>query len=286
MRHIRIMVGVVAATCASGMLAAPALAHKPKVKPPVVFGKFIATYPNGTPISEASPATAKGHGELTELNLAKGALVITGCEKELKSTGQVDSERSESFLQTITFRDCYADVNLNKELTEERKVPVFSLAMEFHTNKSVTVGEAEPSEVKILKDSTVTIPVAKHSACQVTIPAQLIPTKAELKPNKEYESAFYSTEKNTEVKLKQFPRGFQEKLNIEMEFKKVESWVKPNERCIYGPGEEGRLDTEPGTPAYGYVVYNKGTFEAELEEISIRHGDLGFETKEEVEAEE
>jgi hypothetical protein len=277
MRRVRIALGLAAALCAFGTFAAPALAKK-EVKE-VVFGKFKASYPFGPEITPTAPATSKGIGELTSLNLAKGALRIEACA--LGSTGQVTSQSSNTIVQNITFKGCYARVSLNKEITELTKVPKFVIGMEFYSNGSAVIGQ--PSEVKIVKPSTVTIQVGKHSPCSVTIPAQTIPTKAEVKPEREYEAAFYETEFEEGVNVKKFPSGIQEKLDIEMEFSKIESWVKPGEHCIYGPGEEGAFDKEEGTPAFGYVVYGKGTLEAELEEITIKNGNLGFEPKKEEE---
>jgi hypothetical protein len=190
----------------------------------------------------------------------------------------VDEESSEGFFQNVTFKHCYATVSLNKGITEELKVPTFSLGMEFRSNKSVEVGEAGESELEIVRPSTVTIPVGKKSPCKVTIPAQTVPKRAEGKPDREYGAAGYETEMEA-AKKKFFPSGLQEKLGIVMEFSKIESWVKPNEHCIYAGGEEGAFDSTPETPAYGYVVYGKGTLEAELEEITIKDGDLGFAPK-------
>ncbi len=274
MRRVRIVAGLASVVCALGAFAAPALAKK-EVKE-VVFGKFVASIPGGT-ISSGSPVTAAGHGELTSLDLAKGALSITNCEKPLKSTGKVESESSNTFLQIITFARCFSKVGINHEVVEERKVKPFKLAMEFHSNHSVVAGESAPSEVKIVTPSTVTIPVAKGAACVVVIPAQTIPTKAERKPELEYEAASYETEVETGLNPKKFPGGFQDKLNIEMEFNKIEAWLKPGAHCTYSGGTEGRYDNEEGTPAYGYVVYTNGTLEAELEEITIKGGNLAFE---------
>lgn len=276
MRRVRIALGLAAALCAFGTFAAPALAKKEKKE--VVFGKFTASYPFGPEITPTAPAATKGIGELYSLELAKGALRISSCAKELKSTGQVTSQSSNTIVQNITFNGCFAKVNLNKEITEEIKVPKFVLGMEFYSNGSAVAGQ--PSEVKIVKPSTVTIQIGKKGACSVTIPAQTIPTKAEVKPEREFEAAFYETEMEP-ANVKKFPSGFQEKLDVEMEFSKIESWVKPGAHCIYGPGEEGAFDKEEGTPAFGYVVYGKGTLEAELEEITIKNGNLGFEPKKE-----
>jgi hypothetical protein len=276
MRSVRITVGIVAAVaCAFGAFAGPAFAKKEKKAP--VFGKFTASIPGGE-ISPEHPATATGIGAITELSLAGGALFVEGCLKESKSAGTVVSESSETFFQDVTYKKCIASVAIGKSgLTSKEKIPTFHLAMEFHSNHSAVIGEGEEENLKIVKPSSVSVKIGKTS-CFVVIPAQTVPVKAEKKPNKEYEAAGYETELSP-VKKKQlalFPSGFQEKLYIEWEFNKLESLVKPNASCTY---EGGKLDTEPETPNFGYVVYNDGVFEGELEEISIRGGDLGFEPK-------
>ncbi|HYM55837.1 MAG TPA: hypothetical protein VES97_10770, partial [Solirubrobacteraceae bacterium] len=158
--------------------------------------------------------------------------------------------------------------------TEEVKLKSFAIDFEFHSNKAAVIGEGE-GEIKIKKDSTLSIPVGK-GACTVVIPEQTIPEKAERKPELEYEAASYTTEFEP-AKIKKFPSGFQEKLNIEMEFKKVESWVKPAPGCAPG----GVVNEVPETPGFGYVVYGNGTMELELEEITIKNGNVGFEPKKE-----
>jgi hypothetical protein len=295
MRRVRVLIGCAVSVFAFAAMAAPALAKKEA--PKVQFGKFIASLPGGT-ISEATPASDTGHGEVLEgpkgpgIELAGGALTISNCTKALAGTGKVVSERSDTFLENVTFKNCYAQsfTGKNKEIISETKLPTFKVAIEFHSNQSGVIGESETGEVKIKENSTIVIPVPnKKSPCEVTIPAQTIPTKAATKPEREYESAFYLTEKETvegKHKLEKFPRGFYELLDVETEFSKVETWVKPGEHCIYTKGEEGAFDKEEGTPAFGYVVYAQGYFDIEIEEIHIKNGNLGFETKAEVEAEE
>ncbi len=293
MRRVRVLIGCAISVFAFAAMAAPALAKKEA--PKVQFGKFIASVP-GTTISEGAPVPDSGHGEVLEgpkgpgIELAGGALTISNCTKALSGTGNVDSEKSETFLENVTFKDCYAQsfTGKNKEFISETKLPTFKVAIEFHSNQSAVAGQAETGEVKIAENSRIMIPVpSKKSPCVITIPAQTIPTKAATKPEREYEAAYYLTEKEFvegKKKLERFPRGFYEELDVETEFSKVETWVKPGEHCIYTKGEEGAFDKEEGTPAYGNVVYGKGYFDIEIEEIHIKNGNLGFETKAEVEA--
>jgi hypothetical protein len=261
------------------MLAAPALA---KQKAPAVFGKFTASFPlHPGAISPATPATANGIGEVTEISLAGGALTIRECTKELKSTGKVESESSETFLQKITFSHCNAQLKLEKSgFIGKQRIPTFSLGLEFHSNKSAVLGQAEESEVKVVTPSSVSVKIGKFP-CTVVIPSQTIPIKAEKKPEREYEAATYETEMEP-AKIKKFPSGFQEKLDIEMEFSKVVSYLMPNPPgCEAEPGTP--VDEEVGSPYFGDAGYSKGIMDLELEEITIKQGNVGFAPKKEEE---
>ena len=270
MRTFRITLGLVASMCVFGTLASPALAKKSHVHPRIL-GKFVANYPNKKPISESSPAMAKGVGSEELIELAEGALTI-GNEKckKISSAGGVDSERSDTIYQRITFVGCFAKtiVGTSKHVTEEVKLPKFSIALEFHSNGFVETGENENSSVEI-KHSSVFIKPRKGSACTIVIPAQTIPVKAIKKPENEFEAASYETEQ-IPAKIKKFPTGFEEELDITMEFKKVQTEVEGTEHCHVGAGFKG----------------NNGVFDAEIEELKIKNGNLGFRDKEEVEAEE
>jgi hypothetical protein len=277
MRSVRITLGLAVLLCAFGTVAAPALAKK-KGKPPVVFGKFIASFPSGRPITPEMPAEATGLGELS-LNVAEGLLDIEECENG-KTAGKVDSESSETIFQELSFKRCKDHTHLggkNSKLTGVFKVKNFKLAMEFRSNKSVELGEGAEDELEITKPSKVIIKT-KGIPCTVTIPRQVLPAKEVGKPEKEYGIAGYETE-TFPAKMKTFPLGVQEKLGIVVEYSKLVTWVKPNAQCIYGPGEEGTYDNTPETPAFGYIVYSGGFVEADLEEISIKDGDLGWEPK-------
>jgi hypothetical protein len=274
--------GFAAVVCAFGVLTATASAKKPVKE--VTFGKFTASI-EGQTISPSTPAGTKAKGAVVEgevpgVALAGSGLVIEACP--LKAKGQVDSESSETLLQVVSFDKCKGEAFFgeNKKQIEKYKVPNFSIAIEFHSNKSGVIGESESSEVKIVSKSTIVIPVrSKHIGCEVTIPEQTIPTRAVTRPAAEYESAYYETEDEAvegKKGLERFPSGFQEKLNVETEFSKVETWVKPSESCEYIEGEEGAYDNTVGTPAYGYVVYSRGILNLELEDITIKNGNIGF----------
>jgi hypothetical protein len=281
MRRVRVVLGFAAVVCAFGAVAAPAFAKKGKE--PAIFGKFTASI-NGRTISPSEPAATKGHGEVEAMRL--GPYIFTGrnlgegkgngpiCERALKSKGEVVSESSETFLQNVTFSKCIATRRAGS--SEEAVVFHFTLGMEFHSNGSVVTGESEEAEVKIIKGSTVHFKGSK-SSCEVIIPEQTIPVKAITKPEKEFESASYETEKEPvegKKAMKEFPSGFQEKLDITMEFKKVHTieQLNPAKGCTNGKLEEGgTFNKENDT-----VEYANGVLEAELEEIEIKKGNVGF----------
>ncbi|HEV3036070.1 MAG TPA: hypothetical protein VGX72_14925 [Solirubrobacteraceae bacterium] len=279
MRRVRVVLGFAAVICAFGALTAPAFARERK---PAIFGKFTASI-NGKTISPGEPAATKGHGEVEAMKL--GPYVFTGrnlgegkhgpvCERALKSQGEVASESSETVVQNITFSKCVSTRRAGS--SEEAVVFHFTLGMEFHSNGSAVAGESEATEVKIIKGSTVHFKGSK-STCEVIIPEQTVPVKAATKPEKEYESAAYETEEE-EVEgkkaLKEFPSGFQQKLDITMEFKKLHTieQLNPAKGCTNGKLEEGgTFNKEHDT-----VEYANGILEAELEEIEIKGGNVGF----------
>jgi hypothetical protein len=275
MRRVRIAVGLVSAVCAFSVLAAPALAKHVEEK--ATFGKFTASIPGRT-ITPAEPAATKGIGSLTEINLAHNGLVINECLKTIRSSGQVDSQSSETFYQGVTFSKCLAEKVFNSNGGKEaRKIGTFMIDFEFHSNKSAVVGEGAENELEIKKESSLSIPVGK-GACTVVIPAQTVPVKANKRPNQEYEAVAYGTETEP-ASIKKFPTGFQEKLNIEMELTKIVTYVKPNPPFCEPSGTPIE-DAE--SPWNGYVRNNDGFIEMEIEEITIKHGNVGFEPAPEV----
>jgi len=279
MRRVSVVLGFAAVVCAFGALTAPAFARERK---PAIFGKFTASI-NGKTIAPGEPAATKGHGEVEAMKL--GPYVFTGrnlgegkhgpvCERPLTSKGEVVSESSETVFQNVTFSKCVATRRAGS--SEETVVFHFTLGMEFHSNGSAVAGESEGTEVKIIKGSTVHFKGSK-STCEVIIPEQAVPVKAATKPEKEFESAGYETEEE-EVEgkkaLKEFPSGFQQKLDITMEFKKVHTieQLNPAKGCTNGKLEEGgTFNKEHDT-----VEYANGILEAELEEIEIKGGNVGF----------
>ncbi len=272
MRSVRtIVVGTAAAVCALGILSAPAFA----VKAPLVFGKFVASAPGGV----------KGHGEVSEMRL--GPYVFTGknegdgqgfgpvCENELKSKGNIEAAgESETFFENVKFSKCYAT---RKAGTSEEAVAFhFELGMEFHSNHATELGEGDESEVRITRPSTVKVRGSK-SSCEILIPAQTIPIAAEKNPDKEFEATSYETEEEPVVgKSQEMKFGpVRKRLDIEMEFKKILTieQLNPAKGCTNERLEAGASYN----PVNDTVEYHNGVLEAELEEITLKTGNISFE---------
>lgn len=264
MRRVRIIVGLAAAACALAVFATPTFA--------ATFGNFAA-HISGQTISPGTPAEAKGHGEASEIQLGQYKI---SCEKEIKSKGKVTAEHSSEFFQEMRFSKCKT-LNSGTGPIGESKNVHFKLLMTFKSNGSTEFGPE--SEVEVAKTEVAF--KASGSSCIVTIPQQDVPKGAEKHPEKEWEAASYSTEKEAvegKRNLEKFPSGFQEKLDISMELKGIHTLVKLTPSCTY-KGKEGPGGTEEGkyNPETGDVEFTNGKLEAELEEITIKGGDLGFE---------
>jgi hypothetical protein len=266
MRSLRITIGLATAACVLAVCAAPSFAAKEKL----FFGEFTASIAGQT-ISEATPATTKGHGEVSEFRL--GPWEIT-CESELKSKGKVIAERSENFFTEVSFKGCTTKQKVGKGGVEETKKLKFSkgIDFEFHANGSANIGKSE-SEVRILNPTSVSVKAAGDK-CKLIVPAQTLPIQAEKNPNQEFEYAEYGTETEPVEKsqLKKFPSGIRERLDITMEFKKIlsEVPVEPG-KCTYNKEPEGKFN-----PETKMVEFTNGLLEAELEEIEVKGGELGF----------
>lgn len=271
MRRIWIGVGLIAALCAFCTVAAPALAvthKKTHTKPPKVLGKFVANYPSGKKINETSKAFDKGIGSVETLKLGDGGIEVESCKK-VKGQGGVDWERSDTLFELVSFTGCKVRTRFGEAAHAKGvKIPNFKIAFEFHSNGFVETGGGEATSVHINK-TAVYIKGPKGSPCTVELPSQTVPLKATKKPENEFEAATYETEKHP-AKIKKFPAGFEEELDLYTEMNKVVSKIKKSADC-------------PVEPKY---KNNTGVIEIELEELKIKNGNLGFRDKAEVEAEE
>jgi hypothetical protein len=242
MRRIRMMIGLTAAACTLLVLSAPAMA----LKEPAVFGKFKANL----------SGPVKGIGEAGEMVL--GPYKFEECEKELHAKGMATAGESETLPLEVKFNKCVTSRSLGGGLKEKVLVS-FTLNMEFHSNNSVKLGPA-----------TVTLKASK-SACVVTIPAQWIPAGAETKGDfHEFEAVSYKTEKEKQTGksgMKKFGE-FRERLGIEWELKSINANAKVTPDCEYEGGKENKETHE--------VEYGSGRMEGELEELTLKGGNLSF----------
>jgi hypothetical protein len=259
------MIGLVAMATALAVAAVPAWAIKEKPKVPT--GNFIASV-NGQTISPEHPVTAKSNSEGEVEEFKFGGIPVT-CAG-LSSVSKVEAETSPDLNMELKFKKCGYPIKAG-EIT--RTMPFkfkHNLHLELHANGSAKI-------LKVAEDETeVKIPPFK---CHVTIPAQEIPLSAEGKEG-EFETVEYSTETETVEggKLKKFPRGFYELLEVEfvkmkgLKFEyKPEAGAREAEKCGYVKGEEGKFNPETG------MVEGRWRFEGFVEEIKIPGGSIGFE---------
>jgi hypothetical protein len=265
MKSLRIMVGLIAGVATLALAAVPALAVKEKPKVPT--GNFIASVAGGT-ITPATPAIAKSaEGEVESLSF--GGIHNIEC-KGLSSSSTVEEEVSPNLEMDLRFKGCkfaYHAGVFTKHAALKFKAP---LHLELHANGSVKIMKIGENETEVH---------VSGFKCKVTIPAQEVPLGAENKEG-EFEAVEYSSEKETVEggKLKKFPSGFYELLEVEfVKMKGLKFEYKPEEggreaeHCGYTKGEEGQFNPETG------LVEGKWAFEGFVEEIKIKDGSIGFE---------
>jgi hypothetical protein len=259
MRRVSTIIGLAVAVCAFGMLATSAFA----ALTPTVFGEFTASIPGST-ISPASPAKfASKEAESEELKLAGTPIE---CER-LKGSGETTAERSSSLTILMKFSKCtYTDKEPGGRIVKHKLG--FKLPVTFHSNGSAELGgevseEVGPASVGIKSSDT---------PCVITIPQQQVPIK--VKPEgaeaAEYSSEFESVEGKKKEEL--FPLG-QERLEVDMEFKNIQTTVHTEPgKCEYSKEEASKFNKETSN-----IEYGGGILEAELDEINIKKGNIGFE---------
>ena len=275
MRRLRITIVAAAIACVAGALASPALAKTET--PKAFFGEFVASVPTGGPITPSTPAIAKAkEGELGEFYVGgeETGPWSFACSS-ISGQGKVFEERSTSFKTEIKFHKCEATRRLRGGLEEHKlKMKIQKgFEIEFHSNGSFVVGHEEPGEFKITKGTTLEVKV-KGGACKVIIPEQTVPTKAEKNEEKEYEGGSYSGEREATEKLKVYPSGFKELLEVERELSKITVDVpsEPNSPCTYAKEPGGKYNEELK------VTEIPAHMEGDLEEIEIKKGEIFFET--------
>jgi hypothetical protein len=259
MRHVKVVMGIAVAVVALALSASPAFA---KVKEKHFFGEFTASI-TGQTISPEMPAVAKGQGSVTAFKIAGTTVECGG----LSGLSEVTEERSTSLKMSLSFKKCSHADKSGEVVSHPRVIFKKPLVLKFHANGSARVVTIEENEAELK---------IRPNTCKYHIPEQEIPLGAEKNPEKEYEAAEYATEEEpitTKSGLKKFPSGIRERLNVTMAFKHIATNFKPTgSMCEYVQGEEDKFN--PVTKE----VETSSKLEAELEEITLKNGSIGFDT--------
>ncbi len=233
-----------------------AMAATASAKEPMFFGEFTAS---------PTPATVTSKSGSVEFKV--GAWEWS-CPK-IKSKGQMPTERSTHFLAVLKISGCEGVRKLSGGFEEHVKFKVQpGFAIEFRANGSGNVGEAA-GELEIVKGSTLHVK-SKGGVCEIVIPQQSMPTQAEKKPEHEYEVVEYFPEKEATTKVKTYPSGFKEKLEIDWESNHFLYEVPAGSAKACGTNKESGPEE---------TVKLKGHFTGELDELQVKGGDFGFTTE-------
>jgi hypothetical protein len=265
MRNLRLVGGLAVAVCIFAVSAAPVMAHQ-----------FVA--------SKTGKTVGKGFEEITvekgvtpEFDPEKmqewrlGAFKIL-CYKAA-GTGEVTETTSETFTTTTKYTKCgwYPQKNSLHVAASFSKT---GIQVVYHANgytEAVGNGEGEEYEFKKAEvlETAAYIKVSASKLCKIIIPAQTIPVRAIKHPTDPYSSAVFSEVEVEQANLKLFPSGFQKRLVISNEFKKVKfKYAGEETQCTTAPEFE-KLSEEGG----GSIG---GVYKGALEEKLVR-GDLHWE---------
>ena len=237
MRHLRLGLGLLAATSVIAIGAAPAMAHE-----------FIAS------------TTNKTHGTSETEQLFKFGPFKIKCLKA-SAKGAIAAGTTQTYATAIKYSKC-----LTSAFVGSTKHTIFlptkwltPLAIEYHANGFVeTGGEIEEVEGKAvilpgsaeLKVNTGKTEEFEKSECHISWPEQTIPLKATKEPEGEFSSATFSNEpgipRNVNAK---FPDGLQHYIGISNAFKgiKFELEGEPCEEWGKEEGPEGGGGTYTGS---------------------------------------
>jgi hypothetical protein len=266
MRSVRMIFGLVVAVCAFSALTSSAFAAEE-----VKFGEFVAnTF--GRTITAEAPAEAKSKaGSTGEIKFGPYTIECTG---EPSTKGLVTAERSSTFSTLLTLKGCKTKSKVigsgenekgeKIKLTEQSKVSL-KIPIAFHSNGSG--GFEEGASL----GGTSFVVKGQGRDCVVTVPVQNVPAKV-AKAGSEF-VLFTNVEgeiKESKKAKEEFPAGFQAELEVEMELKKIVSTVALSTKCV-GENAGGEEMTS------GNIEFKSGKMEADIEEISIKHGNLSFE---------
>lgn len=266
MRSARMIFGLALAVCAFSALTTSAFAAEE-----VKFGEFVAST-FGHAITPATPGEMKSkEGSTGEIQF--GPYTIE-CSGEPSTKGLVTEERSSSLSTLLTLKGCKTigksigtgenEKGEKLKIYEESKVSL-KIPIVFHSNGSG--GFEEGAELGNVSFSV----RGGGRDCVVTVPPQGVPAKV-AKAGSEF--VLFTNEegeiKESKKAMEEFPAGFQAKLEVEMELKKIVSTVALSTKCV-GENSSGQEMTS------GNVTFKTGKMEADIEEITVKHGNLSFE---------
>lgn len=257
------MAGVAAALCAFAVYATPALANGTE---------FEATR-LPTQCEEASPCKTKGRavgGEFSQV-LSFGAFTIkcnAKTQAKVVGEGAIAWEFNPTFATEIKFYKCLTVAKFGNFTggIPTRFNEGLPMKIVYHINGFAEIGTGETETEVEVGGAEASFKVA-NKICKINWPAQTVPAAAIKKPEGEYSSAVYSN-KEVEVpatQIKKFPTGFQKRLIIANEFKRMK-WSYESGQCTGEGGFEEEAKVQEGVS--GHWI---GTLEEE-----VTGGNLGF----------
>jgi hypothetical protein len=255
MRHVRLIGSLAVAVCVLAFTAAPTLAHQ-----------FVA--------SKLAKSVGHGFEEVTEYEPAKMQEWRFGTFKILcyraKLNGEITETESETLTTTIKYAKCgwYPQKN---SLHVAANWSNSGLKIIYHANgytETVGNGEGETLEFKkaVILETAAYIKINASKLCKIVIPEQTVPIAAIKNPEAEYSAAVYSNNEVAASNLKYFPSGFQKRIVIANEFKKLKFVYSGEETQCAEALEFAKEQKEGVTGVY------KGSVEP-----YIQYGDLSFE---------
>jgi hypothetical protein len=266
MRNIRLVGGLAAAVCVLAVGAAPVMAHQ------FVASKSGKTAGRGFQeiIVEKGVAPEFEPARMHEWRL--GAFRIL-CYKAT-GAGEVTEGGSETFTTTTKYSKCGWYPQATNTLHVAAGFSKTGITVIYHANgytEAVGNGEGEEYEFKKAEvlESAAFIKISSTKLCKIVIPAQTIPVRAIKHPEEEFSAAVFSNTEVAATNLKAFPSGFQKRLVIQNEFKKMKfKYAGEETQCTSAPEFE-KLSEEGGGGS-------AGVYKGNLEERLVA-GDLSWE---------
>ncbi len=234
MRHVKMAMGIAAAVCAFGAASVTAAsAHT-----------FKASKGNGVTISPGTPASTAGRG-VGESTFKFGGIKINCATAKAK--GKVSSEEFKEFASEVHYSECFTEIKFGKEEVAQAKTKFPAVTYVFHANGFVETGtETEEEEGEVHISGGEVAVVVSGLKCVVTWPAQTVPTKAIKQPEGEFNAVAFGNEEVANPKVKLFPSGFQKKVVVSTELKKMEYSVEGG-ACESFEKTEGHSGLQNGT---------------------------------------